>query len=261
MGFFNRSISKPGPGVERDEPRKKGVLRFFEILSRDFADLVKLNLLFCLCCLPSAVLFFFSILWFGSLASLLFLLLSLAAAFPIGGAASAGFFFITKRMMDDPGFVWYEFRRKFRENWRVAIPVGLFCVFIFYMEIYLSLALIGNNAYAEPWVSSLNLAGLILIGMIAPYIFVQIPYFFLKPLDLFKNSLILAFINFPRSFMGAVQGGIVWALYALFFPASMIFAPLVVLFVFSLSWLLTLMWIWKPVNERFKIEETRLNQQ
>jgi hypothetical protein len=33
------------------------------------------------------------------------------------------------------------------------------------------------------------------------------------------------------------------------------FSPLIVFAAFSISWLLALMWIWKPVNERLKIEE------
>ena len=57
MGIFNRNFNKPGPGVNKDEPRKKGFARFFELLIRDFGDLVKLNMILFICVLPSVVMF------------------------------------------------------------------------------------------------------------------------------------------------------------------------------------------------------------
>ena len=61
MGIFNRDFNKPGPGVNKDEPRKKGAARFFELLTRDFGDLIKLNLLFCVCAIPTVSVFLLGI--------------------------------------------------------------------------------------------------------------------------------------------------------------------------------------------------------
>jgi hypothetical protein len=262
MEFFGRSYNRPGPGVDRDEPRKRGIRRFFEIFVRDFGDLVKLNLLFCICCVPSVVLFIFSLSVFGGSLSLVLFVLSLAAAFPVGGAATACFFCITRRLRDDPGFVWHDFKRKFRENFVSAIPAGIFCTLVFYIQFYILIFVaVDGGAGIEAWMLAVNIVLLVLFGMIMPYVFVQIPYFYLKPVDLFRNSLILFSVNLPRSFMGAVKGGIPWALYAFFYPYSILLSPLIVVVVFSMSWLLTLMWIWKPVDGQFKIEETlRINK-
>ena len=36
MSFFQQNYDKPGPGVERDTPRKTGLARIVEVISRDF---------------------------------------------------------------------------------------------------------------------------------------------------------------------------------------------------------------------------------
>lgn len=38
--------TKEGPGVRKDQPPKKGIPRFFEILMRDYGHLLKVNFLF-----------------------------------------------------------------------------------------------------------------------------------------------------------------------------------------------------------------------
>lgn len=50
FGMFN--YAKPGPGVDKDAPKKKRFFYFFELYFRKFWKLVELNLLFCVCCLP-----------------------------------------------------------------------------------------------------------------------------------------------------------------------------------------------------------------
>lgn len=53
MAFFNKDrYSKPGPGIEKDAPPKKGLVLFFSIAGRELFGLFKLNLLFLLFCIP-----------------------------------------------------------------------------------------------------------------------------------------------------------------------------------------------------------------
>lgn len=49
-GLFN--YSKPGPGVDKDAPKKKRFFYFFELYGRKFWKLIELNLLYLLCCIP-----------------------------------------------------------------------------------------------------------------------------------------------------------------------------------------------------------------
>lgn len=52
MNFFGDYFTKPGHGIEKDTPPKKGLALFFSILGREFWSLIKLNLLFVVTCLP-----------------------------------------------------------------------------------------------------------------------------------------------------------------------------------------------------------------
>lgn len=58
MGFFHTDYSKPGPGVSKNEKKKKGLARFYEIFLRKFWKLVELNILYIVTLLPTFALVF-----------------------------------------------------------------------------------------------------------------------------------------------------------------------------------------------------------
>jgi len=255
MGLFSRNWEKPGPGVKKDEPRKKGAARFFELFFRDFWELIKINLLFCLSVLPSLIAFLFSVLgFFGEFSGIAFVL-SLLLAFPVGGALTAYYYYITKLMRDDPSYVWYEFKRKFGENFRQAAFPGILCTAFVYAQVLLWGALLLSEQGTDIVWLFVALISLLIFGMITPYIYLHLAYIELKTLGILKNSILMSFGYMPRSFMGAFLGGILWVACLMLFPVSLLFVPIIVLIGISLSILLTLMWIWKPFDEHFKIEE------
>jgi len=255
MGIFGRNFDKPGPGVNKDEPRKTGAARFFELLLRDFWDLIKINMLFCLCILPTMAVFILGSLgYFGGYSGVA-LVLSLILAFPAGGALTAYVYYITKMMRDDPSYVWYEFKRKFSENYRQAAPIGILCAAFVYAQILLWIAILFDEAGTDVFWIILALLSLVLFGMITPYIFLHFAYIDLKTTGIVKNSIFMAFGYMPRSFMGALFGGIMWILFAAFFEISLLAVPFIVLIGISISILLCMMWVWKPFDEHFKIEE------
>ncbi|MCL2342501.1 MAG: hypothetical protein FWC62_01175 [Firmicutes bacterium] len=253
IALFKFNYSRPGPGVDKDEPRKKGVRRFAEVLLRDFGAFVRLNLIFCVCALPSAALFTLGLLGFYSS---IMLPLSLVASVPIGGAMSACMFFVTKRLRDDPGYVWDEFKRKFAETFKRAMIPGMLCTVFVYGQIYFwSLVLLGGVVVGLAGLLA-GAISLLIFGMIAPYFYLQIAYIDLPAFQIFKNSVLISLSHAPRSLMGSLMGGLIWIGFVLYLPVSLVAAPLILLFGFSLSWLLTLMWVWPPVDKQFAIEET-----
>ncbi|MGM9936196.1 MAG: hypothetical protein ACI38A_02525 [Candidatus Ornithomonoglobus sp.] len=61
MGLFNTDYSKPGPGVSKNERKKKGLARFYQIFFRKFWNLIELNILYIVTLLPTfAVVFLLS---------------------------------------------------------------------------------------------------------------------------------------------------------------------------------------------------------
>ena len=270
MGFFTRDFSKAGPGVPKDEPRKKGVQRFFEIIIREHRDLLKVNFAFFVCVLPSAVLFVLGLTNVFPIG----LGLSIVATYPIGGAMAASMFCVTRMLRDDPGFVWDDFKRKFRENLRQAGISGVLCVtflytqfFMFWLPIMLDgllseeLESVAEPLFVDPTWILIGIIILILFNMITPYIFLHFAYIKLGAYAIAKNSILMAFLNVRRSFMGAICGLLPWAAFFIYFQIAFVLTPLIPLFFFVISWLLTLMWIWPVFNKRFSIEETLKKEQ
>lgn len=61
MGLFSSNYSKPGPGVDKNAPKRKGLGRFYEIYFRKFFKLIELNILYIITLLPTfAVVFLLS---------------------------------------------------------------------------------------------------------------------------------------------------------------------------------------------------------
>lgn len=264
MGLFSRNFDRPGPGVQKDEPRKKGAARFFELLFRDFVDYIKLSLLFTAAALPSAAAF----VWgafpylvgepeFGI--SLLPLMLSLILAYPIGGVLVACFYNITRHMRDDPSFLWHDFKRKFKENHKQAAMMGIICAAFTYMQVLLWFLVyyqLVDETYTGGLVWLILAAmSLLLFLMITPYIFMHYAYIDLRTSQIVKNSLLMTFAYLPRSFMGGVFGGIIWVLFALFMPSSLMVLPFVPLIFIALAMLMALSWVWPPFEKFHGIEE------
>ncbi|MCL2079214.1 MAG: DUF624 domain-containing protein [Oscillospiraceae bacterium] len=337
MGIFSRNFNRPGPGVPKDQPRKKGLKRFGELLIRDFSDLIKLNLIFCAILIPSVLAFLFGapsvlafILGVDPIAlevgdsvyieetlnivtsvnddaiiltnpsapddktslntddiirlvienplnnhlrsaaaqygfSILFLLISLLLAFPIGGAAVAYVYYITKMMRDDPSYVWYEFKRKFKENFVQAAPIGMICTafvyvqFIMWSQVFYELVA-GVYTGGFTWII-LALLALLVFFMIMPYVFMHFAYIDLKTWQILKNSMLMTFAYLPRSFMGAFLGGLIWVVLVAQLPNSILALPLVLLFLVSISFLAALSWVWPPFDKFFEVEKTLISKQ
>ena len=183
-------------------------------------------------------------------------LLSLAAAFPAGGAYSALLFCVAKMLRDAPGYIWFDFKRKFKENVKQAAPLGIIYAAFVYTEIFLLGSLLYGGADFGAGGVVLVLSPGIVSGIVAPYIFLMVAHIDLKTSQIIKNSVLISFSNLIRSFAGMLAGGAIWVVFFLFLPVSLVFAPVFFIFGFSLSGLLCLMWIWPPVNERFSIEKT-----
>jgi len=230
-----------------------GIRRFTTVLAKDFWNLVKLNLIFCACALPSIALFVLA--YLGVLGGFA-LVLSLIAAFPIGGAASAGMFCVTKMLRDDPGYLWHDFKRKYTENMKQAMAPGILSTLFLYAQIYLWRDLTHGGADADLALIVMGALSILIFGMVAPYIFVQIAYIELATSKIIKNSVLISFANSAYSFLGALMGFAVWIAFALFLPESLLAAPVLLVLGFSMSWLLNLLWIWPAVDKQFSIEKT-----
>lgn len=253
LDIFKLKLNEPGLGVPHDAPRKKGFSRFAEVLSRDAFDLIKLNLLVIACTLPSQGLFGVAIL-FGRdrLTVLLLVIAAVSASAPVG-AALTGFYHILSRMLiDSPRFIWHDFSQLFRENFKQALIPGIVLNIMSGIQLLFVLA-VARGMIVRADMIMLLLVSALLFHMTAPYFFLQMSYLPLKTGILIKNSLLLMLGALPRSF-ATVSVRLAWAgLGILFFPFSFfpwIFAGC------ALPGLGVMMFLWKPVDRTFGIENT-----
>lgn len=257
MGIFKRNFDKPGPGVEKDAPRKKGIPRFFEVLVRDMSNLVKLNLLYQICILPAQLIFGLALLTGPqNPLFLLWIVLGIAVSFPVGPASTAVSFCITRMLRDDPGFIWHDFKRIFKENFKSTMVFGMIYAAVLFAQVFALYTFL----WADPGALNLGMIQLglfmlsvLMFSMLSPYYFIQSAYLDLNTTGVLKNSVFLAFGFMPRSFMGALFSVGIWFLFIMnIFAASL---PILILG-YTIPRLLTLMWVWPPVNKTFGIEET-----
>ena len=95
-GLFN--YSKPGPGVDKNAPKKKRFFYFFELFGRKFWKLVELNLLYLLCCIPVVTI----------------------------GPATCGLVYILRNFANEkPVFMVSDFFDAFKSNFKQGFVLGL----------------------------------------------------------------------------------------------------------------------------------------
>lgn len=256
MGLFRRDFDKPGPGVPKNAPRKKGFARFFEILGRDIGNLVKVNLLYQACVLPAQLLLIVSILGFVGGNALLFLVCSLlgaAAGILVGPAGAALNYCVSKMLRDVPGFVGHDFKKALRENFNTMAGPGILYAIIMGAQVYAYLYYSGMQQGVGPMLMGAFLLSVLLFTMVAPYLFLQAPYLQLRAGSLLKNSLLLAVGFFPRSLVSALIHLLFLFVQVRVFPLLL---PFTLVLGYALPCLLGQMWIWLPLDKTFQIEET-----
>ncbi len=271
MALFKRNYDKPGPGVPKNAPRKKGIGRFFELLGRDFMNLVKLNMIYQLFLLPSQILILLAIDAYSPIPfmfflhynlpnplmwALVFMVLGIAGGVLVGPATVAMNHAISKMMRDDPGFIWHDFKKQFKDNFKSMAAPGVIYTLLMFAEIFAFVyyfAISGTGGAMNWVVTIIYFFSLVVFSMAAPYFFLQAGYLQLKGGGLLKNSLLLAFGFTPRSLVGGVVNSGLIAVQLMFFPTSLIFT---VLIGYTIPTLFAQMWIWPPVDKTFKIEKT-----
>ena len=227
MGLFN-NYTKPGPGIDKNAPQKKGADLFFDIFKRRIGALIKLNITFVLCSLP-AIIFYFLIVsgpvsnlvgtlsasaqieeasqgYYVSFLSLFFS--ALALTFFGSGPASAAMSYIMRCFVRDE-HVWHmsDFFKKTKENFKQGIAAFIIDVVVLFLGTY------SLTFYYTYYVNSGSL--LWLLGMWLLIVFLcmfMFAHFYLyqfmvtfedKLLRLYKNSFLLALATFPQCLLAA----------------------------------------------------------
>lgn len=213
-GFFGLfDYSKPGPGVSKDAPPKPRIVVFFEIFSRKFWHLIKLNMLFFVFNIPAVLLAVF--LAFASQLIMnnkvsddilldfvfRFMIAAVTLCVPIitVGPAQAGFTYVLRNYArEEHAFIWEDFKEHSLKNFREGIIISLIdlavvVLIIFDIYIYSS---IGKNNMLVTAASVLLFLSLIMFFIMHMYIYPMLVSFKLSVKQIYKNALIFSIINF-----------------------------------------------------------------
>ncbi len=132
MGLFN-NYTRPGPGVEKDAPRKKWFFRYFEIFFRKIWKIWKINMLTFLASLPFLAIMFIiapvsvATAVIGELPSVQVLVLRSFFAITMftlfgSGPASAAYAYITRCFTrEEHAWLWSDSKEKFKENFKQSM--------------------------------------------------------------------------------------------------------------------------------------------
>ncbi|MGN0994872.1 MAG: DUF624 domain-containing protein [Butyricicoccus sp.] len=201
MGLFTPNYLKEGPGISKDAPPKKGVALFVEILGREFWQVVKLNLMFLICCLPVVTF----------------------------GPARAALARCTMNMVrDQPNDVWYDFREEIKHDFLRNLLIGLVeLVLIVSSLLSFVLSLLQGNAV----LCGIELVLMLLILVYFGYLWPMLVTIDLPVSAAVRNTtaLVLACLqhSLPAGLLsGLIMGGCLW-----YFPVTL---PVMLLLPFAL---------------------------
>lgn len=218
MGLFN-NYSKPGPGVDKNAPKKKGIFRYFEIFGRKFSPLIRLNMEYVLFSVPAILICFFlaAPLAYSYVSSLMLadaemvnissagfsLFFTVFTVIMIGsGPASAAMAYIMRCFCrEQHAWLWSDFKEKTKENFKQGILAFVFDLIILYVGvsaagIYLQLF---SNSGKMMWFLLMWIVILMLIIFSYAHIFLYqlMITFENKFFALYKNALLLAAASLP----------------------------------------------------------------
>lgn len=195
------------PDVPKDAPKKKGIVRFFEALWREFFTLLKLNLLFLISCIPIVT---------------------------IPAALTALSRITVTIARDESCFLWHEYWKAFRRDFGKSLVGGLvlfasFLMFGVSVWFYYNLGM-DNRFFII--VAGVAACILLCVYMTSLYFFPMLSVVDLPTKKLLKNSFVIVFVNIKYS-LAAMALCLMFTVFGLgLLPNS---APFVLLIQFSLT--------------------------
>lgn len=249
MGFLP---DYDGPGPERDLPRKTGIFRLWEMLSRDFWDLFRAGFLALAGCVPFLLGTAYSLSTHALIYAPVAGLLGGAVAGPeLCGLADT----VLRGLRDEPGFWWHTYKKSWARNARACLLPGAIGGALLSAQMFF---LFHAGALGLDLAAGAGLtAGILLVLALSLYLWPQLALMELPFLQLVKNSALLFLGQLPRS---AAALAIVAGYLGLTARFYLFAAPLLPFTSLWLPALPALLLIYPGINENFRIEEKLKNR-
>ena len=244
--FFN--FDKPGPGVDKDAPKKKGIFLYFELFFRKFWLLLKANMLYFIVSLPVMALYNFILInALGTFMSevggeaVWHLSVVLTAFFAIywgTGPVTGGYVYLLRNFArEEHVFLASDFFEKSKETFKIGLITLIADLIIM---------ILGINAisvYHAMIVQGVTIAKYALVAMFVMFILYTFMHYYIYEFSVtfensvretFKNSFVTAAATFPANLLLTVFG-IVVSVYAFSYITS--FAVIILMFLMWISFM------------------------
>ncbi|MBQ3088028.1 MAG: DUF624 domain-containing protein [Clostridia bacterium] len=193
MGLFSSSYYKEGPGVEKNERKKKGFFAFFEIFFRNFWGLFVVSFVY------SAI-----------------SVLSLGFA---NGLAKAGMTHVARSIgREKHSFLLSDFKETIKKNWKQCLAIGIINVFfmaivlvdIHYFRGYLNREDLKDTPIFQIIGLGIILGIFIISTFIKYYLWTMAITFKLSIKQMIKNGFQFSFLNFGRNILVAILLAVIY---------------------------------------------------
>ena len=199
MGLFSSNYYKEGPGVDKNERKKKSFFAFFEIYFRNFWSLFTVSFVYSL----------ISVLGLGI----------------TNGLAKAGITHVARSIgREKHSFLFSDFFDAIKKNWKQSLALGVINVVIMAIlavDVWYFWGYISNpelEDFALMQIIGLAISALLLIvaTIIKYYIWTMVITFELSIKQMIKNSFHFVFLSFGRNILTSILLGLIYiALYLL----------------------------------------------
>jgi len=208
--FFN--YDRPGPGVDKNAPKKKGVALFFELLGRNLSKLILANMLYFAVSIPVIILFYFiSLMFLGNVmpeaigtagfAQMSVLMTLLVTIFWGTGPVSCGYTYILRNAaIEEHTFLASDFFEKSKEGFLhglVFLIVDVVMLFTFATSLltYWNLSEVKGAIYTL--LLALNIFIILMYTTMHFYLYEMEVTFTNKLIGMYKNSFLMAVATLP----------------------------------------------------------------
>ncbi len=280
FGFFD--YTKPGKGVEKGEPEKKGIARFGQLYFRKFWKYLQLNLLYFITCIPALLLYWFMFVsyfapMFQSLittqqvtAEQVYMsvnILAIASAVIIvllfgGSPCAAGFHYVLRNYVrEEHSWLWSDFWRRTGQNLKqafamFAIDLVVVNLLLFGIRFYHQMAATAGPMHLlYVFLLALIVFVFVIYAVMHQYIWTMIVTFELKLKQIVKNAFLLTVMAFPRNILFIIVS-VIFAVgvYLLYFYLSPLIGAIVTIFLLMSIYGLTMQMFSYPVIRKFMLD-------
>lgn len=205
MRIFSPNFVREGPGVEKNETQRKGLLLFSHLLISKFWDILKLNILFIIYSIP---------------------IITIGPAF---GAMTS----ITMSMVQGKHiFIFSDFHEAFKANWKQSLICGLLNSMVFILlnisvPFYFKLS---QDNYMFFFIFFFLLFISLLFALTWLYIYPLLTTVSLSIKDVFKNAFLLSIACFKNTLLGSLICWAILLINIILFPFSF---PFILIFTFG----------------------------